>query len=246
MEIISSKNDKIKNLIKLKQKKYRDETNLVLIEGYKIFEEALKANVTVKEIFLTESFLQKKNINFQNQTLISNEVSNKLTYNITSQNFFAVLEKPKKEISTGNFLILDQIQDPQNLGAIIRTAVACDIKNLYLLNTVDIFNDKVIRASMGNVFKVSYMNVTIKDLEEICKDKTIYCADMGGENIFEHKEKCDNFGLILGNEGNGVSEDVKKLSSKIISIPMKNNVESLNVAVSMAIISYQLTEKFNL
>lgn len=239
--ITSTKNEKIKEILKLKQKKYRDETNLVLIEGYKIYLEALKVNCNIKEIFLTSFMQEKLNIKGNNVIIISEEVSSKLTYNITSQDFFAVIEKPVQKIDSGSFLILDNIQDPQNLGAIIRTSVATNVKNLYLINCVDIFNDKVVRASMGNVFKINYQNIEVKDLEKICKNCVIYCADMDGENIFNMKKSNLKFGLVLGNEGNGVSEMVKNFATKTLSIPMQNNVESLNVAVSSGIILYFLT-----
>lgn len=239
--ITSTKNEKIKEVLKLKQKKYREETNLILLEGYKIFEEAKKVNANIKEIFLTKKLQDKLNLSYKNITIISDEVSNKLTFNQTSQDFFAVIEKPVQKIDGGSFLILDNIQDPQNLGAIIRTSVATNVKNLYLINCVDIFNDKVIRASMGNIFKINYKIIEVQDLEEISKNNEIYCADMYGENLFKTKQSNKTFGLILGNEGNGVSKEVKKFATKTLSIPMQNDVESLNVAVSASVILYFLT-----
>lgn len=244
MEITSVNNEKIKNLIKLKQKKFRDEKNEILIEGYKIYLEALKEQIKVKEIFLTKTLQNKLNLN-GNYIIISDEVSKKLTYNVTSQDFFAVIEKPISKNVDGNFIILDNIQDPQNLGAIIRTCVATNIKKIYALGGVDIFNEKVIRASMGNVFKIDYQSIKEEDLNNICKDNIIYVADMNGENLYEIEKPNKKFGIILGNEGNGVSDVVKNYATKIISIPMQNNVESLNVAVSMGIISYYLTTKKN-
>lgn len=243
MQIITSvNNEKIKNAIKLKQKKYRDEQNLILIEGYKIFLEALKTGQQIEEIFCIKEIFDENNLNkFENITsFISENVSEKLSFNQTSQNFFAVIKKPIKKFFDGSFLILDRVQDPQNLGAIIRTSVACDIKNIYLLESVDEFNDKVIRASMGNVFKVCCKHISVENLSEICKNKEIFCADMNGENLFSLIQKPKNFGLILGNEGQGVSDDVKFFATKTLSIPMKNDVESLNVAVSSAIIIYNL------
>lgn len=241
-EITSCCNEKIKNAIKLGQKKFREETGLVLIEGYKIFLEAVKTKQSIVEIFVTKKEFEKVDLKGFEQfvTIVGENVSEKLSFNKTSQNFFAVVKKPKVETCGGNFLILDNIQDPQNLGAIIRTSVACDIKKIYLLDCVDEFNDKVVRASMGNVFKVSCESVNLADLTKICGDYEIFCADMNGQNLFELKEKPKKFGLILGNEGNGVSLEVKKFSTKIVSIPMKNQVESLNVAVSMAIVAYNL------
>ena len=221
-EITSVLNNKIKNIIKLKQKKYREEQGLILIEGYKIFLEAEKTNQKIVEIFATKKEFEKNNLSkYQNLlTLISDNVSEKLSFNQTSQNFFAVIKQPEKLNFSGNFLILDNIQDPQNLGAIIRTSVACDCKKLYLINCVDEFNDKVVRASMGNVFKVDCEHIGVNDLSKVCN------------NI--------PFGLILGNEGNGVSAEVKSFATKTIKIPMQNDVESLNVAVSCGIILYNL------
>lgn len=240
-EISSVSNEKVKDLIKLSDKKYRDNSGLVLIEGYKIFLEAIKAKAEIVEIFVTKNELEKVDLkSFKNITLISDKVSEKLSFNKTSQNFFVVIKKLKKNFDDKRFLILDNIQDPQNLGAIIRTSVACDVKKLYLLNCVDVYNDKVIRASMGNIFKVCCEKIDLKNLKEKVKNRVIYCADMDGENVFSLTSKPDNFGLILGNEGQGVSDEVKVLSNKTISIPMENDVESLNVAVSCGVILYNL------
>ena len=242
-EISSVNNEKIKEIMKLQQKKYRELSGQVLIEGYKIFLEAVKANAEILEILLTKKELEKHNLSAYKDkiNLISDNVSKKLSFNQTSQNFFAVIKPREPKVESGSFLILDKIQDPQNLGAIIRTSVACNIKKIFLLDCVDEFNDKVIRASMGNVFKVCFEKTEVENLKEICKKTPVYCADMFGENIFNLKQKPKVFGLILGNEGNGVRSEVKNLASKTISIPMQNNVESLNVAVSMAVIAYNLT-----
>lgn len=242
-EISSVNNEKIKEIIKLKQKKHRETCGLVLIEGYKIFLEAEKTDMQILDIFVTKKEFEKLNLKkYENIiTIIGDNISQKLSYNQTSQNFFAIIRPKKTHIESAKFLILDTIQDPQNLGAIIRTSVACGIKKLYLINSVDEFNDKVIRASMGNVFKTDCENITKNDLSKICKNKQIFCADMDGENLFSFKQKPNEFGLILGNEGSGVSEDVKKFATKTLSIPMQNDVESLNVAVSCAIVLYHLT-----
>lgn len=242
-EITSKNNELIKNISKLKEKKFRDSENKILIEGYKVFLEAEKCGLVADKILTTKEFLLSKKLDKYKDKLIivNDDVCKKLSFSVTSQNFFAVIEKPRVETKNTNFLILDNIQDPQNLGAIIRTSVATNILDIYCLNCVDEFNDKVIRASMGNVFKVNIKHIKLEDLNQICKNAIMYSANMNGENLFKvQKPKC-KFGLILGNEGNGVSREVEKIANKIISIPMQNNVESLNVAVSMSIIAYYLT-----
>lgn len=244
LEITSKSNELIKSINKLKEKKYRDTENKVLLESYKVFLEAEKCNCFVDKVLITKKFLQNKEFvkKYSDKIIvISEDIAKKLSTSVTSQNFFAVLQKPKNKNFGGNFLILDNIQDPQNLGAIIRTSVATNILDIYCLNCVDEYNDKVIRASMGNVFKVNIKHIDVNELKNICKETLIYSANMGGKNLFDMKKLDRKFGLILGNEGNGVSPEVQKFANKIISIPMQNDVESLNVAVSMSIIAYYLT-----
>lgn len=243
VEIVSTNNEKIKEVLKLQQKKYREQSGKVLIEGYKIFLEAKKAGAEILEVFATKSELEKIGLVDKNMkiTKISDIVSKKLSFNQTSQNFFAVIKPKTIKATDGSFLICDRIQDPQNLGAIIRTSVACNIKKVYLLDCASVFNDKVIRASMGNVFKICFEDIVVENLSDICKNCVVFCADMDGENLFDIKQKPQKFGLILGNEGQGVCDEVKKFATKTLKIPMKNDVESLNVAVSMAVIAYNLT-----
>lgn len=244
LEITSKNNELIKSYIKLKEKKYRESEKLILLEGYKIFLEAEKCGLEVKRVLLTKEFLinHRELGKYDDKIIIiNNVVGEKLCSQTNNYEFFAVLEKPNiKEFDT-SFLILDNIQDPQNLGAIIRTAVSTNIRNIYLINGADEFNEKTIRASMGNVFKVCVKHISLEDLSNICKDYPIYSANMNGENLFDIKKTQGKFGLILGNEGQGVSKDVEKFATKIISIPMQNNVESLNVGVSCGIICYHLT-----
>ena len=243
-EITSKNNELIKNISKLKEKKYRDIENKIILEGYKVFLEAEKCNLKIDKILTTTKILKSLNLRKYSDKLIliSEEVCKKLSSSVTSQNFFAVIEKPKNKVTNSNFLILDNIQDPQNLGAIIRTSVATNILDIYCINCVDEYNEKVIRASMGNVFKVNINHIAVEDLERICENATIYSANMNGENLFKTEKPKTKFGLILGNEGNGVSKDVEKFASNIISIPMQNEVESLNVAVSMSKIAYYLSK----
>ncbi|MBE5745839.1 MAG: RNA methyltransferase [Clostridiales bacterium] len=243
LEITSKNNELIKSYLKLKEKKYRDSEKLLLIEGYKIFLEAEKSSLKIEKVLVTKEFLSLHNeLNkYNDKLIIINEVvGEKLSSQTNNYSFFAVVKKPEVNEFDTSFLILDNIQDPQNLGAIIRTAVSTNIRNLYLINGADEYNEKVIRASMGNVFKVYVKHINLEDLSHISKDYPIYSANMYGENLFKTEKPKTKFGLILGNEGQGVSREVEKFANKIISIPMQNQVESLNVAVSCGIICYYL------
>ena len=245
IEINSRNNEKIKNIIKLKQKKYRDASGFFLVEGIKVLKEAIKSDYMVENIIVTKNafdkykeFLQE----FNNKIIkISSNIVNDLKASVTSPEIFAVVKKVEKKLDNSNFIILDNIQDPQNLGAIFRICAATGFKNVLLLNCVDSFSEKTIRASMGNIFKLNLKNCTLDELKMYCKNKEVYSADLNGENIFKIQKPSFQFGVIFGNEGNGVSDEVNKLATKFITIPMKNGVESLNVSVSAGIILFNLT-----
>ena len=147
-----------------------------------------------------------------------------------------------KESGT-NFIVLDHIQDPGNLGTIIRSASGTSFKNIFLINCVDVFSQKVIRSSMGGIFKIKAKKfVSCNEFLSfaLAQNLKYYVASMEGENLFGIKNKISNIGVAVGNEGNGVSSLIKDRAFKTISIPMQNGLESLNVGVSCSIIIYYL------
>ena len=137
--------------------------------------------------------------------------------------------------------MLDNIQNPDNMGAIIRTAVATNFNKIYLINCVDIYNEKVIRASMGTLFKVEFIDTNYQQIANLAKSNKIYYADMGGESVFNIKQFEKNLGLVIGNEGNGISKEIKDITNNKLSIPMSNGVESLNASVSAGILMYHIS-----
>lgn len=154
-----------------------------------------------------------------------------------------VVEKPKT-----NFLVLDGLQDPGNVGTLIRTATACGFETIYLLDCVHVTNPKLIRSSVGTIFSSKNIEVSRDEFIKLTKkwDLHLIKADMNGENVFkadfEKLNKNGFLGVVVGNEGQGVSKDLSKLCKYNISIPMKNNVESLNASVSGSIIMYQIAK----
>ena len=143
-----------------------------------------------------------------------------------------------KEITT-NYLVLDTLQDAGNIGTILRSALACDFMSVILVDCVHISNPKLIRSSAGSVFKLNILECTKNEFFDLKLDNLCY-ADMNGKSIKDFNPN-GNFGLVLGNEGNGVSEQMRNASKYSISLPMKNNLESLNVAVCGGIIMYYIT-----
>ena len=154
----------------------------------------------------------------------------------------AVVSLPDVSVRSpqGACLLLDKLQDPGNLGTIIRTANAAGYNDIYLINCTDAFSPKAVRASMSGIFFVNIHIGTYEEVFSVLVDKVpVITADMFGQNIFLF-EAPQNFCLCIGNEGNGVSEEVKKISSYQVSIPMRKSCESLNAAVSAAIAMYTL------
>ena len=243
MEISSKTNPKIVEILKLKQKKYRLEKNQVLLEGRKVIQESVNAGYKIKYLIVTAKTMELKNcFEYEELLIVTGSIASSLSFAVTSQNVFAVVNLPLKSDFRlkNNVLVLDKLQNPDNLGAIIRTAVATNFTDILAVDSVDFFNDKTIRASMGNVFKVNYKNCSYEDVKKMLNGYQILAADMDGKNIFEQKKFSNKVALVIGNEGNGVSDQMLTISNEKISIPMQNDVESLNASVSAGIIMYKI------
>lgn len=244
MELITSKtNAVVERALKLKQKKYREKFNQVLLEGEKIIREAVESGHQLDTVFVqTGQFFDFLSSIRARIVEASPAIIKMLGFTVTSQGIIAVanIKENKNYDIQGNALVVDNLQNPDNLGAIIRTAAAANFNNILAVNCVDIYNEKTIRASMGNLFKINYIETTYEEISSLLKGHEILIASMEGENIFEQKDIKNPVALVIGNEGRGVSEEMKKLSVRTVSIPMQNGVESLNAGVSAGIIMYQL------
>lgn len=251
MEIIKSKaNQTIVLINKLKQKKFRDKLGLFFIESDKVIKEAIFNNVEIETLLLEESrqdFLQQ--VKFDGKVLVIDKIlSEYITDCVTPQGVFAVCRAKKQEKIniTGNFLVMENLQDPDNVGACIRSAVASGFKDICAINCADPFSSKAIRTSMANIFKAKIYSISYEELEKLSKKHILLCADMNGENVFDIKlDTSKKYGVVIGNEGNGVTDKIQKLCTKTVAIPMKNGVESLNASVSASIIMYQISTKFD-
>lgn len=247
MEIISSKsNEKIANAKKLFDKKYRDKTGLFLVETIKTTKEAISAGLNPTTIFVTEKKSAEISKQFDKQkVIVSDEVLKHISSVISPDGVVAVFQKPKQEKKyvDGNFLILDCLQNPDNLGAILRSAAATNFNQIYLINSVDQFNSKTIRASMGNQFKLNIIDIDYSDIKTMFLNAKIYTMDMDGQNIFDIQKFDKNVGFVIGNEGNGISAEMKKIVTDTLKIPMENGVESLNASVSASVAMYYVYSK---
>ena len=242
MVYTSKQNPIIKEIASLKDKKYRQKLGLYVAEGVKLVNEAIKYNVNIEKIVVTEEYLPLVAPNNFNVIVVSKAVFDYLSYEESPQGVLAVIKIPSSSVlpPKGNALILDGVSDPGNLGTIIRTACAFDFKDIYMLNCTDAYSGKVVRASMSGVYFARLYKCDKSTLLKALEGYKIIVADMGGDSIDNFDNNYDKFAILVGNEANGVSRDMKELADKIISIPMQENVESLNVAVASAIMMYKL------
>ena len=242
MLITSINNQTIKELDKLKQKKYRDLEQKFLIEGEHLVEEAEKSGVLEKIILLENSEYPSK----LEKIYVSKNVMKKLSSLDTPPNIIGVCKMLSKKELGKKVLLLDDIQDPGNLGTIIRSSVAFNVDSIVMsLNTVDLYNPKVIRSTQGMIFKINLIKDDLERVIEKLKNENIpiYTTNVnGGENI-KNINSTDSYGLIMGNEGNGVKDEISAWADRKIYIPMNSKVESLNVSVAASILLYELGDK---
>lgn len=231
--INSVQNEKIKNYAKLNEKKYRDEENLFIAEGFHLVEEAKKYGI-VKEVLTTNPNIEG--------TLVSEEVMKKLTNQKSVVEVCAVCHKLDKKEITNKILILDIIQDPGNVGTLIRSAVAFGFDTIVMENSADIYSSKVLRATQGAIFKLNIINTNIIDFIKKLKDYKIYGTSLKNGVPLKQIEKSQKLAIILGNEGNGVRDELLDITDKNIFIEI-TNMESLNVGVAGAILMYELGGK---
>ena len=231
--INSTQNEKIKNYAKLNEKKYRDESNLFIIEGAHLVEEAKEYNI-IKEILTTNPNIEG--------TLVSIDVMKKLTNQKSVVEVCAICEKLKKENITDKILILDNIQDPGNIGTLIRSAVAFGFDTIVMENSCDIYSSKVLRATQGAIFKLNIINAKIDNFILSLKDYKIYGTSLKNGVPLKQIEKGEKLAIILGNEGNGVRDNILDMTDKNIFIEI-TNMESLNVGVAGGILMYELGGK---
>ena len=245
-KITSKQNDKIISTKKLLDKKYRDRTGLFVVETKKAVSEAISAGFVPKMFFLTEKRVADIPEKYDDiKYVVSEGIIKSLSSVVSPDGIVAVFEKQeqKKEYLGGKFLVLDNLQNPDNMGAIMRTALATNFKQIYAINCVDEYSPKVIRASMGNQFKLKIIHIDYDDIPNLFLSTKLYTLSMEGKNIFSMESFDANAGFVVGNEGNGVSQTVKDYCDQTLSIPMENNVESLNASISASVAMYYIFSK---
>jgi len=252
VEITSKDNAKIKMLRQLGQKKYRDEGGKFLVENAVIIRDAAKADVVFDSIFVTKAFIKKNKGIFDliiektkiNEYYIIDEKINKSFSSMdTAPGIAAVYSKPKNKIGLDRPVVyLNAINDPGNVGTILRSALAFNLKNIVIdEHSADVYNPKTINAAKDAIFKLNIeFDNNLAILKEIKSQMAIITTRLeksGGLDILKDKKL---FCVVLGSESHGVDKEIQNMSDDFIRIPMSDEIESLNVSASAAIIFYEI------
>ncbi|MDG1475917.1 MAG: RNA methyltransferase [Vicingaceae bacterium] len=229
----------------LKQKKFRTERNLFVVEGIKLVEELLQSDYEISAIYATSIWIER------NSELECFEVSEKELQSISSlktANEVLAVVKQKEfqliDVSSQLNIALDKLQDPGNLGTIIRTADWFGVQNIICSeDSVDVYNPKVLQATMGSFFRVNIVYLSLSEFFSNNKGLTVYGALLDGENVYQKELKSKDSVLLMGNESKGISEELKPFIKEKISIPNYGKAESLNVATATAILCSEFVRR---
>ena len=255
MQVISSKeNEYVKHIRKLKEKKYRDQNNEYIIEGLKMVEEAIQEKAVIKNIIICDDCEKTgsipKDLMYEiakyNCIYVTKKIFESLTEVVNPQGIIAVVEKENTEANINKdqeiILALDDIQDPGNLGTILRTADSVGLKQILVSKgTADAYNPKVVRSTMGAIFRIKI--IECENLENKLKElqkssyKILVTSLQTKQSIYD--VKYNKTVIVIGNEAKGVSENIQKIADKKVKIPMLGKTESLNASVATGIILYE-------
>lgn len=233
MIITSLKNEKVKYWYNLRNKKFRDQERRFLIEGDHLINEARKQNLVIETISIVD-----KNADY----FVTKEIMEKISEQKSISYNAAVVRFIKEDSISGNILILDGVQDPGNLGTIIRSCIAFGVSNIILSdNSVDLYNSKVIRATEGMIFNINVLRKKLIEFIPIVKNlgyKIVGTDVKNGINIKDINK--ENIAIVMGSEGQGLSNEVKNMCDDFVYIKMDNACESLNVGVATSILLYEV------
>lgn len=255
--ITSTSNVQIKEIIALlKKSKERKEKKAFVIEGRKMFEEICQDSSRVIKAYFSDSYVKEqyteKSLPAVPYEIVADSVFDAMAETVTPQGVLAIVKMPEYSLEdmvaqAGTLVLLENLRDPGNLGTIIRTAEAAGVSGVILSReSVDIYNPKVIRSTMGAVYRVPFLYVEdfmalLKKLQE--QEVRLLAAHLNGKKSFDQADYSGKVGILIGNEANGLSEEVSELADEKVLIPMAGSVESLNAAVAAALLMYEAFRK---
>lgn len=237
-KITSVNNEYIKQITSLKHKKYREEYGMFFVEGYHLVFEAQKAKTLIDVLIVNE----EDYIEGVNNFLVTDAIIKKITNTVSPQNIIGICKTKEDEFVLGDkILILDDIQDPGNLGALVRTALGFGFNNIILSdNSIDIYNDKFLRSTQGAFFNVNIIKGNLINWINVLKEKSYYIIGTGLENAIDVKtvDFLEKNVLILGNESKGIKKEILDICDIVTKISINRELESLNVSVAGSIMMY--------
>lgn len=242
--ITSVQNTQVKNWTKLKMKKYRLKANKFLIEGEHLVTEAHNSNWNIVEIIIQNGTAVPDFVRNYTASTVTDNVFHHITDTKTPQGIAAVVEMVTHEWMNHNkVLMLDAIQDPGNLGTIIRTADAVGFEAVIIgNNSVDVYNDKVVRSTQGSLFHIPvYQEDLLATIPKLQKEGfSVWATSLDESRPYKEINLSKKIGLLLGNEGNGVDKSLIQLADYNVKIPIYGKAESLNVSVAAGILMYHI------
>lgn len=250
--ITAASNSRIKRLVQLNQKaKTRREEGVFVVEGAKMFLEAPEKKL--REVYVSESFLEKcscrERLEQTGYEVVSDQLFAKISDTCTPQGILCIVEQfhynMNELLQKQNpvFLLLENIQDPGNLGTMLRTGEGAGISGVIMSrDTVDLYNPKVIRSTMGSIYRMPFLYA--EDFEEAVRKVqrtgvSVYAAHLKGKTSYVRQDYRKGTAFLIGNEGNGLKEETAGLADVYIRIPMEGQVESLNAAVAASVLMYE-------
>lgn len=246
--IESLQNKKVIEVANLKNKKNRDKSNLFLVEGERLVNE-ITDDFEIIEFFVSENYENKP----INSTVVADNVFKKMCDTVNPQGILAVVKQKKYTISdvlnitNPFFTVLENISDPGNLGTLIRSADAFGANGIFLSKgCVDLYNPKTIRSTMGSIFHIPIIkDCDLTFLLEVFKEKNIktYSAHLKTENFLYNMDFRKPTAILIGNEANGLTDEISKLSDKLVKIPLIGKAESFNASVAGSILMYEVVRQ---
>ena len=254
--ITSTSNPQVKRLLQLQKKsKARNEEGVFVVEGLRMFTEVPKERV--EKVYVSETLYNKKKheLNWEEFPLeiLSDSVFKHVSDTQTPQGVLCTVKQEQYDVATlldienPHFMVLDNLQDPGNLGTIVRTAEGAGVDAVFMSkDCVDIYNPKTIRSTMGSIYRMPtiYIEDTVK-LLELFKEKGIksYAAHLDGKNSYDKEDYCTGTAILIGNEGNGLRDEVSNKADIWVRIPMEGQVESLNAAIAASVLMFEVARQ---
>ena len=261
--ITSGSNARVKQVVQWQTKaKERRKDKVFLVEGFKMYEEAPVE--AIREVYVSEDALEKameqpdikQKLNITGYETVAADIFKKMSDTQTPQGILCVVKRPEYELEAllaqenPLLVVLDNLQDPGNLGTIVRTGEGAGINGVIMsAQTVDIYNPKTIRATMGSIYRVPFIYVeSLPEVIEKMRAKGIrtYAAHLAGQDYYDSFSFEEGTAFLIGNEGNGLSKEVADAADRYLKIPMEGKVESLNAAIATSLLIYEAHRQRNM